>query len=97
MSSQVKHQALNIDVVPAGPATVTITTSADPGRDTRLERFWETVCRLIFDDRRPGVYKGRAFGRYARVLARRGDGEWADYASRLAGSYQDVEDAIAHW
>lgn len=97
MSSQVKAQDLRLDVAPAGMATITVTTTADPQRDARLEQFWETVHRLIFDERRSLTYKGVALRRYAQVLGWRGDAEWADYASRLAGSYQDVEDAIAHW
>ncbi|MBM3267077.1 MAG: hypothetical protein FJZ01_05445 [Candidatus Sericytochromatia bacterium] len=97
MSSQVKAQELRLDVAPAGPATVTITTSADPRRDARLERFWETVHRLIFDEGRTLAYKRAALGRYSRLLGRSGQTEWADYAARLAGSYRDVEDAIAHW
>ncbi len=99
MSSQVKAipQAIQIDVAPAGLSEITVTTTADPIRDERLERFWETVHGLIFDERKTMAYKGDILRRYARALGKRGEGEMSDYASRLAGSYGEVLGAIAHW
>lgn len=99
MSSQVRsaQQAIQIDVAPAGPTSVTVTTTADPIRDERLERFWETVHNLIFDERKTLSYKGEVLRRYARVLNRGGEAEMSDYATRLAGSYGEVIGAIAHW
>lgn len=99
MSSQVstKAQAIRIDVAPAGPMTVTVTTAADPVRDQKLERFWETVHKLIFDERKTLSYKGEVLRRYARALQVRGESEMSDYANRLSGSYGEVIGAIAHW
>lgn len=97
MSSQVTAHTVQIDVAPAAPTAVTVSTMADPVRDQKLERFWEGVHKLIFDERKSLSRKGQVLGRYARVLGRRGEAEMADYASRLAGSYGEVLGAIAHW
>jgi hypothetical protein len=97
MQAQVRTQAINIDVTPAGPATISVTTSADPNRDGRLELFWSMVHKLVFAEDRSLERKGAVLRRYARAVGRRGDAEFADYANRLAGSYAEVTEAIAHW
>lgn len=87
MSSQVSLQT----------QTVVVSTAPDRARDSRVERFWESVCKLIFDERRTLDWKRSALARYSKVLARTGDGMLADLAGRLAESYGESQIGTAAW
>ncbi len=77
--------------------TVLVTTAPDQARDARVERFWDRVCKLIFDERRALEWKQAALGRYSRALASGGDGFLADLARRLSESYGDSLTGTAIW
>lgn len=69
------------------PSRLEVRVLHDEELDTRRERFFEGVSRLIWDDRFDETHKEQLLRRYARMRRHLGDGWFADTAQQLAETY----------
>lgn len=82
-----------IDTMPNASRTVNLagrfqlSVMHDEELDTRRERFFEGVARLIWDERLDLERKEAVLRRYARLSERQGDAWFAGTARQLADTY----------
>ncbi|MBO9541850.1 hypothetical protein J7643_14780 [bacterium] len=88
MSTAIQHAPVTPAFASPLPATLALHVTFDGELDTRSERFFEGVERLIFAKDHSGLHKARILRRYARMLLTSRERRLAELAWQLAETYE---------